>query len=209
MKGYNQLGGLLGGLMAEGYTGGPGSPVYSPNRRRPNQLDMLGWQPSGTQMPPGNMPPPVNYMGNTGQPGGLKAYGEGPPPVPGGPITAPPGGGMPPGPPGSPSAPPSGGPSAPPGVPGGLPAGTTRPMRNQPYGPPPSPQPGQIGWGVGTDSYIPQMSPQAQQYIQQMMYGISSSGLPLGTGTASWVNQVDPNNYLASIGALSGNPYGG
>ena len=217
MKGYNQLGGLLGGLMAEGYPGGPGLPIYGP--RGKNRLDMTGWTqpPQGFQLPPGNMPPPVNYMGNPGagmQMGGLKAYGDGPPPVPGGPITAPPGGGgMPPGPPGG-GMPPGGpgSPSAPPSGPGGLPAGTTRPMANQPYGPPPSPQPGQIGWGVGTNNYIPQMSPAAMNYIQQQMYGISSSGLPLGTyggNPAPWAGQVDPNNYLASIGQLSGNPFGG
>lgn len=215
MKGYNQLGGLLGGLMAEGYPGGPGSPTYSQNPKNRNRLDLSGFaSPQGFQLPPGNMPPPVNYMGAPSQPGGLKAYGDGPPPVPGGPITAPPGGGgMPPGPPGG-GMPPGGpgSPSAPPSGPGGLPAGTTRPMANQPYGPPPSPQPGQIGWGVGTQNYIPQMSPAAMNYIQQQMYGISSSGLPLGTyggNPAPWAGQVDPNNYLASIGQLSGNPFGG
>ena len=189
-----------GGLMAEGYPGGPGAPTYGVNRKNPNMLSMLGFgNPSqGFQMPPGNLPPPMNF-------GGEKAFGEGAPPGtnPGAPPWAPPGGGMPPG------VPPGGG--MPPGAPpGGLPPpATTRPMRNQPYGPPGQMQPGQLTWGVGTNGYVPQMSPAAQQYIQQQMYGISSSGLPLGTGVSPWVSQVDPNDYLASIGQLSGNPFGG
>jgi len=244
------LGGLLGGLMAEGYPGSPGSPIYRQNRLNPNQLDLSGWSGGMNSQRPArqfNNPvqdpyigPPVNSVAAPSMPPSSFSKSTSIPALPGGgaggypglpsdPYA--PGGGLPPAPPpappGGPSAPP-GGPSAPPSAPpgppspvdpnlgrnswgGGLPGNYgygPNGSGNYPGGNPnagnsssnSSPfQPGQTGWGwQGPNNYTPTFSPAAQAYIQNALYQ-NYGGVP-----APWLSQVDPNNYLASIGQLSG-----
>lgn len=229
------LGGLLGGLMAEGYPGSPGSPIYRQNKLNPNQLDMSGWsggmnsprapRPSGPVMAP-YLGPPVNSMAEPIMPPSSFSKAGSIPALPGGgaggypglPVDPyAPGGAAPPSGPSAPTPapypPPSGGPSSPPSAPpvnpalgpsawgpsgpGNYPGGNANagnsPTNSAPY------QPGQTGWGqLGPNNYTPMFSDAAQRYIQNALYQ-NYGGVP-----APWLSQVDPNNYLASIGQLSG-----
>lgn len=243
MKGFG--GGLLGfnptQLMAEGYGGSPGMPIYTQNRKNPLQMDMSGWSAGAMDSPRGMRPvptqipylgPPINSMaapsssplsaftkagsipalpGGSGYPGlPVDPYapgGSAPPPAPlpmpspGSPSPGSPSPGAPSSP--SPSSPvnpglgPSAwGPSGPGNYPGGNPNAGNSPSNSAPY------QPGQIGWGqLGPNNYTPMFNDAAQRYIQNALYQ-NYGGVP-----APWLSQVDPNNYLSSIGQLSGTPF--